>query len=120
MYCYLSQLSAREQGKRVIKMILILLPLLPSKYYCVSPRLLTLCSSRVALLEHFALMKRCHVSSDHDGLKDYNLLRDLWHRSAWGEIAASPRRQVASLPEKGPRDMIDATEPQPPGKAQSG
>lgn len=69
-------------------------------------------------------MKRCHVSGGRDGLKEHNLLRDLWHCSAPGEgeiATASPSRGGRfSARKKRPRDVIDAAEPQPPGKAQSG
>lgn len=55
--------------------------------------------------EHFALMKRCHVSSGRDGLKGHNLLRDLWHCSArggrGGELPLPVRgEEDASMPEK--------------------
>lgn len=55
---------------------------------CVSPRLLTLGSGCAFPLEHFALMKSCHVSSDYDGLKEYKLLGDLWHTVGvgWGLV----------------------------------
>ncbi len=51
---------------------------------CVDLHVFALVSRGSSPLEHFALMKRCHVGSDHDGLTGRNLWRDLWHVSAWG------------------------------------
>ena len=68
------------------------------------PHLLILGCGGAFPLEHFALMKRCHVSSDRDGLREHNLLRDLWHGSAWwggGERLQPPVwEKEARLPEK--------------------
>lgn len=101
------------------KLIHISLPLLPTTV--LAPCLLTLSSSSASPLEHFALMKSCHVSSVDDGLKEYKLLRDLWHSIEGGGIAdwqSEDRRCVSAR--KRPRDVIDAAEPQPLGKSQSG
>lgn len=100
------------------KLIHISLPLLPTTV--LAPCLLTLSSSSASPPEHFALMKSCHVSSVDDGLKEYKLLRYLWH-SIEGGIAdwqSEDRRCVSAR--KRPRDVIDAAEPQPLGKSQSG
>lgn len=83
------------------KLIHISLPLLPTTV--LAPCLLTLSSSSASPLEHFALMKSCHVSSVDDGLKEYKLLRDLWHSIEGGGLpTGSLRTGGASLPEKGP------------------
>lgn len=84
------------------KLIHISLPRLPSKYYCASPRAY-LGSCSASPLEHFALMKRCHVSSDvsSDGLKVHNLLRGLWHGSSWrGGLPQPVRREETCVCQK--------------------